>query len=100
MLLGPWDFKQEYWSGLPYPSLGDPPDPGIKPMSPVSPALQADSLSTEPSGKPTVYLGVLKGKFFISVTMFFTRSIFFLKIVISVIYSCMLSTFPFKILRF
>ena len=34
----PW---QEYWSGLPFPSPGDLPDPGIKPMSP---ALQADSL--------------------------------------------------------
>ena len=33
--------KQEYLSGLPFPSLGDPPDPGIEPMSP---ALQADAL--------------------------------------------------------
>ena len=40
---------QEYWSGLPIPSLGDLPDPGI---SPGSPALQADSLSAEPPGKP------------------------------------------------
>ena len=32
--------KQEYWNGLPFPSPGDPPNPGIKP---VSPALQADS---------------------------------------------------------
>ena len=44
--------RQEYWSGLPFPSPGDLPDPGIKPVSPVSPALQADSLPTEPSGKP------------------------------------------------
>ena len=43
---------QEYWSGLPFPSLGDPPDPGIEPASPVSPVLQVDSLPTEPSGKP------------------------------------------------
>ena len=34
------------------PPPGDLPDPGIKPMSPVSPALQADSLPAEPSGKP------------------------------------------------
>ena len=40
---------QAYWSGLPFPSLGDLPDPGIKPRSPV---LQADSLPTEPPGKP------------------------------------------------
>ena len=38
--------RQEYLSGLPFPSPGDPPDPGIKPGSP---ALQADSF---PSGKP------------------------------------------------
>ena len=30
--------RQVYWSGLPFPSLGDTPDPGIKSMSPVSPA--------------------------------------------------------------
>ena len=43
--------SQEYWSGLPFSSPGDRPDPGIKPMSPVSPALQANSLPTEPLGK-------------------------------------------------
>ena len=43
--------RQEYWSGLPFPPPGDLPDPGIEPTSPVSPALQADSLPTEPSGK-------------------------------------------------
>ena len=41
--------KQEYWSRLPFPSPGDFSDPGIKA---VSPALQADALSSEPSGKP------------------------------------------------
>ena len=40
--------SQEYWSGLPFPSPGDLPDPGIEPKSPV---LQADSLPTEPPGK-------------------------------------------------
>ena len=44
--------KQEYWSGLPFTSPGDLPDPGIKPASPESPALQANSLATEPWGKP------------------------------------------------
>ena len=44
--------RQEYWSGLPVPPLGDLPNPGIEPAFPVSPALQADSLPTEPSGKP------------------------------------------------
>ena len=41
--------RQECWSGLPFPSPGDLPDPGIKPGSP---ALQADALPTEPPGKP------------------------------------------------
>ena len=36
--------RQEYWSRLPYLPPGDLPDPGIKPTSPVSPALQANSL--------------------------------------------------------
>ena len=36
--------RQEYWSGLPFPSPGDLPNPGIKPRSP---ALQADDLPTE-----------------------------------------------------
>ena len=34
--------KQEYWIGLPCPPPGDLPDPGIKPVSPVTPALQAE----------------------------------------------------------
>ena len=34
--------RQEYWSGLPFPPPGDLPDPGIKPKSSVSPALQVD----------------------------------------------------------
>ena len=42
-------FRQEYWSGVPFPPPGDLPDPGIEPGSP---ALWADSLPTEPSGKP------------------------------------------------
>ena len=41
--------RQKYWSGLLCPSPEDLPDPGIKPGSP---ALRADSLLSEPSGKP------------------------------------------------
>ena len=41
--------RQEYWSGLPFPSKGNLPNPGIEPGSP---ALQADALSSEPPGKP------------------------------------------------
>ena len=42
--------RQEYWSGLPFPSPGDLPDLGIEPGSP---AFQADTLPSEPPGKPT-----------------------------------------------
>ena len=44
-------FRQEYWSALPFPPPGGLPNLGIElePMSPVSPALQADSLQAEPS---------------------------------------------------
>ena len=42
-------FRQEYWSGLPFPSTGDLADPGTEPKSP---ALQAYSLPSESPGKP------------------------------------------------
>ena len=41
--------RQGYWNGLPFPSPGDLPDPGIEPGSPT---LQADALPSEPPGKP------------------------------------------------
>ena len=44
--------QQEYLSGLPCPPPGNLPDPGIEPMSPVSPVLQVDSLPDEPWGSP------------------------------------------------
>ena len=48
--LCPWRFsRQEYWSGLPCPPPGDLPNPGIDPRAP---SLQADSLPSEPPGKP------------------------------------------------
>ena len=50
-------FRQEYWSGLPFPSPGDLPDPGIEPMSP---ALQADSLLSEQPGKPWWIVAVVQ----------------------------------------
>ena len=45
--------RQEYWSGLPFPSPGELPNPGIKPGSP---ALQADALTSETPGKPPYYM--------------------------------------------
>ena len=44
--------RQEYWSGLPFPSTGHLPNPGIEPESPVSPALQADSSLLSQLGNP------------------------------------------------
>ena len=52
--------RQEYWSGLPLPPPGDLPNPGIKPIPPVSPTLQADSLPAEPSEKPSESKGIKK----------------------------------------
>jgi len=43
--------REEYWSGLPCPPAGDLPNPEIKPRSAT---LQADSLLSEPPGKPLV----------------------------------------------
>ena len=45
-------FRQEYWSGLPFPTPGARPDPGIKPVSLVSPALAGGFFTTVPPGKP------------------------------------------------
>ena len=57
--------RQEYWSGLPFPSPGDLPDPGMEPGSPTWQAdpsrprdgAQADALPPEPAGKPQVREG-------------------------------------------
>ena len=57
-------FRQEYWSGLPFPPPGDLPNPGIEIMCPVSSLqvvsffffLQVVSLPTEPLGKPHYFL--------------------------------------------
>ena len=49
--------RQEYWSGLPFPSPGDLPDPGIEPRSP---ALEADALTSEPPGKSLIQDSFLK----------------------------------------
>ena len=54
-LLCPWDgfSQQEYWSGLPFRSPRDLPDPGIEPRSST---LQGNSLPTEPPGKPVLFI--------------------------------------------
>ena len=56
--------RPEYWSGQPFPSAGDLPNPG---MQPRSPSLQADSLPAESQGKPVliknVFYLIIEGKF-------------------------------------
>ena len=47
--------RQEYWSGFPCPPPGDLPNPGIEPVSPAAPALQADSLPLRHQGSPSCY---------------------------------------------
>ena len=44
--------RQEHWSVLPFPSLGDLPDPGMEPTSLTSPALTGGFFTTEPPGNP------------------------------------------------
>ena len=66
--------RQEYWSGLPLPSPGDLPNPGIKPGSP---ALQADALPSEPSGKLSYNSGYLLISYFYIPVPFDEKDIFF-----------------------
>ena len=60
--------RQEYWSGLPFTSPGNLPNPGIKPRSP---ALQADSLLSELPGKPNGCIVMVDG--FLSQQNFFSK---------------------------
>ena len=55
--------RQQYWSGLPFPSPGDLPDPGVKPRSPT---LQADTLTSAPPGKPLQRIARREKKAFLS----------------------------------
>ena len=58
--------RQEYWSGLPFPSAGDLPYPGIEPGSP---ALQADALPSEPPRNPIHRVLILIASFEIGITI-------------------------------
>ena len=60
--------RQEYWSGLPYPPPGDLSDPGIEPVSPASPTLQADSLLLSHYGSPLPLYGKMKTPALIEIT--------------------------------
>ena len=59
------------WVGLPFPRLGDRPNPGIEP---ASPALQADYLPSKPLGKPIyIYIGYIYIYMYIYIYIFFFR---------------------------
>ena len=62
--------RQEYWSGLPFPSPADLPDPGIEPGSP---ALEADALTSEPPGKIQGVGWVVKAVYCVSCCNFSTQ---------------------------
>ena len=62
--------RQEYWSGLPFSFPGDHPHPGIEPGFP---ALEADALTSEPPGKPSVYLVYFKN-LYQYLTVLYTKS--------------------------
>ena len=48
--------RQEYWSGQPFPTPGDLPDPGIKPMSAASPTLAGRFFTLMPPRKPNYHM--------------------------------------------
>ena len=68
--------RQEYGSGLPRPPLGDLPDPGIEPTSPVSPTLQGRFFTTQPPGEPIyIYMKLNAKKRWKNVTRWY-RNVF------------------------
>ena len=68
--------RQEYWGRLPFPSPGDLPDPGIKPMSPASPALAGGFFTTSATWEAPIYTYTcLKGQRHPQVCFLFSRSL-------------------------
>ena len=66
-------FRQEYWNELPFPSPGDRPHPGMKPLSPVSPALVGVFFTTAPPGKLCVCVCVcMHARVYVCIWCFWT----------------------------
>ena len=77
--------RQEYWSGLPFPSPGDLPNPGIEPGFPT---LQADALLSEPPGKPWLsYLDIILATFS-----------YYSQVFLEVLWSFLVKSISFKIM--
>ena len=66
--------RQEDWSGLPFPTPGDLPDPGIKPTSPGSPALAGGFFAAAPPGKPVGCMCVFVNVYLYVLCMCYARS--------------------------
>ena len=62
-------FRQEYYSGLPFPSRGDLPNPGIESASPAPPALAGGFFTTEPLGKTNQYSSLTIRNLFLSLPL-------------------------------
>ena len=68
--------RQEYWNGLPIPSLGDLPNTGIEPATLASPALAGGFFTTEPPGKP--FLPIMLWFMFLSKYFTYNYFIFYI----------------------
>ena len=73
--------RQQNWSGLPFPSPGDLPNPGIEPKSLVSPALSGGFLTTVPPGKPIQVVSVSFFFFFFTLIEKFLFSVNYFQLV-------------------
>ena len=69
--------RQEYWSGLPFPSPGNLPDPGTEPKSP---AFRTVALPSEPPGKPTI---TIDSRYYYPYFIYTAESVIFLLLTLS-----------------
>ena len=67
-------FRQEYWSGLPFPLPGDLPDPGIEPMYPMFPALAGRFSTTKSAGNPQPWYSIYSSLWLNNVQTFLIHS--------------------------
>ena len=79
-------YQQKYWSELPFPPPGDMLDPGIEPGSL---ALQADSLPSEPQGKPTFSHITKSLDIYLNLSLYLTFLVLRMSVVISILSNCL-----------
>ena len=73
--------RQEYYSGLPFPTPEDLPNPGMKPTSLVSPALAGGFSTTVPPGRPILLMRYMQIKEIVKYHLIYTIISFFIKTV-------------------